>query len=212
MNAIELGVEQLDDSWIILGRKTFGDGLRLLTHAGKFGLRYFVDLHAPGSEIRYRLLGLIAADPALVVACLNGGLPHDLLLRRRELVPELPAHQDDVGAVGVVRDAEILLDLVELVRKDHQKRVLLAINSSGFQGSVKLAEAHGHRVGAERLEGFQVDRIWDDPDFDPAEILAPGDWTPAVRYVSEAQIPVAKANQALLRQLFQESRSKRPIE
>ena len=92
------------------------DRLGLVAHAREFGRRDVVDLHALGLELVDRRLRLLAADLALIIARFVGRILQDLLLVRRQLVPELLADQDDVGAVGVVGDAEIFLHLVELVR------------------------------------------------------------------------------------------------
>ena len=112
----------------------------------------------------------------------------------------------------MVREAEIFLHLGELVRQDDGEGIFLAVNGLGFKGGVQLAEAHRHRVGAERAEGLEVHRIRDDPYLDAAEVLTLGDRTPAVRHVPEAQVPEPEADEILLGQFRQKRSPKRPVQ
>ena len=206
-----VGVE-LGDGWIVGGNEAVGDRLGDGAHAAELGGGELVVGHALGFQLVDRFLRRGAADLALVGPGLVGGVVHNFLLGRRELVPELLADEHDIGRVDVVGGADVLLHLEELVREDDREGVLLAVDGLRFEGAVELAEGHRHRVGLEGLEGLEEDRVGDDADLQAVEVFGPGDGPLAVGDVAKAEVPVAERHQAFLGQAGDEGLAERAVE
>src|SRR5678815_253587 len=119
VDAGELVGIELGDRRIVRGDELVGDALGDLAHAGLLRRGALVVLHALGLQLADGLLRRGSAHLALVAARLVGGVVHDLLLGRRELVPEALAHEHDVRRVDVVGRADELLHLEEPVSYTH---------------------------------------------------------------------------------------------
>src|SRR4029078_11436180 len=102
VDAGELVAVELGDGRIVGSDELVGPRLGDLAHARLLRRRDLVELHALGLQLADRLLRRGADDRALVGARLVGSIVHDLLLGRRQLVPEALADQDDVRGVDVV--------------------------------------------------------------------------------------------------------------
>ena len=155
--------------WSKSAEKRSATRLRRLLHAGIFGRSDLVEGHALGLELGQRLLGLNAGLLALIITRLSHGLAHHLLLFRRELVPELLADEQDVLRIGVVGRRDEFLHFVEFVRQDDGVGIFLTVDRLVLKRRVELTEIHRHRVGFQRLEGFQKDRIGNDAQLQPAK-------------------------------------------
>ena len=210
-DARELVVEQFDACRIILGGEFFDDALGRVLHAGIFGGRDLVELHALGLQLAERLLRRHHRLVALILARLGEGVAEHLLLFRRQAVPELLADDDDVLREGVVGRRDVFLHLEELVRQDDAVGIFLAVDGPVLQRGVELAERHRHRIGLERLEGFEIDRIRDHAQLQAGEILDLGDRTAAVGGVAEAETPIAEADQVLLGQRVEHRLAERAL-
>ena len=99
----------------------------------------------------------------------------------------------------------MLLDFLELVGLNDRKRILLAVDHLLFERGVNLGKRHRNRVGAQCIEGVDVNRRLNHAQLEAGDILGGFDRAPAVRHVAEAQIEVGQVDQAFFRQLGVES-------
>ena len=189
----------------------FDDGLGRVLHAGVFGRRDLVELHALGLEFAQRLVRRQLGLVALVLARLGKAVAQHLLLFRRQAVPELLADDDDVLREGVVGGRDVFLHLEELVGQDDAVGIFLAVDGLVFQRGVQFAERHRHRVGLQRLEGFEIDRVRDHAQLQPGEILDLRDRAARVGGVAEAEAPIAEADQILLGQRLEHRLAERAL-
>ena len=127
----------------------------------------------------------------------DGGVLDDLLLGRAHRVPDLLAEDHRLGVVLVVGQRDELLHFPELVRRNHRDRILLAIDRLGLQRAVDLGERHRRRVGAQRLDPVDVDRVRDHAQLQAVDVLDLVDRTLAGGDLSIAQLPVGQADDAL---------------
>ena len=150
-HACDLGAQFLYQPLARVVRKLVGRGLHLLAHALDLGRRDLVDLQPGGLDHIERLRLGVARDLALIRLGLVGGVDQDLALGLRQLVPRLLAGDDDQRVVGVSRDRQELLRLVQLRADDRRERVVLPVDGAVLERRVELGERQRQRVGAERL-------------------------------------------------------------
>ena len=95
---------------------------------------------------------------------------HLLQIGGQRLVLRL-GHRPHRRRVGMQRARVVLGDLVELVGDRRGHRELEPIHGALLDGQIDLAPDHGHRVGAERLEGLDEGRDRRDADRLTLQIL-----------------------------------------
>src|SRR5206468_531454 len=133
-----------------------------------------------------------------------GGLlrrkPQDCLLLRGQAVPERRARQNGPGAVGVPRQRQVLLYLVEPGVVDRDQRVFLRVDLAIAQAGIDLVEGQlkRHRPQRRKRVGKQV--VLHHPDTQAFQVLPPADGPPAVAEIAKSVLPKSQADQLRGRQ------------
>ena len=88
----------------------------------------------------------------------------------------------DLRIVGVARQGQVLLHLVELRGVDERDRVFLPVDGLLLERGIELREGQRHGIGAERIEQIDIERRLHDPHLQarecpPASSPAGGCWS-----------------------------------
>ena len=111
----------------------------------------------------------------------------------------------------MTRERQELLHFRELGDSITANRVVLPIDGPGFEGNINLSEGHRDWIGTKRLERFDVDGRGDHSHLQPGDVLRLCNRAPAVRDMPKAEVPYAKADDALISKLAEKPCSNRAV-
>src|SRR6266851_6827756 len=152
-------------------------------------LVHLVDGHALLTELLEIVRVVVAGELALRPRDFQERRLEPILRVGREPIPPLLARERRRRPEQVLRQGEILLDLVELVAQDDLGGVLLAVEHAGLERRVHLREVHGRGLGAEGLKRLQVSLLGRHADLQALEVVGSLDRALAVGEVPPGAPP-----------------------
>ena len=93
----------------------------------------------------------------------------------------------------MLRNGEVFLGFEEVERDDDIERVFLSVDRSLLQRRQRLGPGHRNRVGAERLEGVDIDGVLHQTDLEPFHVFGRFDGAFAVGQVAESALSVGES-------------------